>query len=274
VGVLIPDLTNPLFPPIVRGIEDRLEPAGYTALIVNTDNDPHRERGQIEAMRARQVDGLIAATARLDVEPLFEAAASGLPVVLVNRSFEDGSMAAVTVDDRAGIGLAVEHVVSLGHTAVGHIAGPQNVSTGHRRHLGFLDAMRARGLAVDPARVAYAERFTEPDGRVACALVLEARPSITAIVAANDRLAMGCYDALAAAGLRCPEDVSIVGFNDMPFVDRLRPPLTTIRVPQREIGTAAAGLLLGQLADDPDSVREILLAPQLVVRSSTAPPPG
>jgi LacI family transcriptional regulator len=273
VGVLIPDLTNPLFPPIVRGIEDRLERAGYTALIVNTDNDPARERGQIEAMRARQVDGLIAATARLDVEPLFEAAASGLPLVLVNRSFEDGSMAAVTVDDRAGIGLAVEHVVGLGHTAVGHIAGPQNVSTGHRRHLGFLEAMRARGLTVDPARVAHAERFTEPDGRLACAALLEARPAITAIVASNDRLAMGCYDALAAAGLRCPEDVSIVGFNDMPFVDRLRPPLTTIRVPQREIGTAAAGLLLGQLADDPDAVREILLAPQLVVRASTAPPP-
>jgi LacI family transcriptional regulator len=274
VGVLIPDLTNPLFPPIVRGIEDRLERAGYTALIVNTDNDPHRERGQIEAMRARQVDGLIAATARLDVEPLAEAVAAGLPLVLVNRSFEDGSMAAVTVDDRVGIGLAVEHVAGLGHAAIGHVAGPQNVSTGHRRHLGFLEAMRACGLTVDTARVAYAERFTESEGRAACASVLEARPRVTAIVAANDRLAMGCYDALSAAGLRCPEDVSIVGFNDMPFVDRLRPPLTTIRVPQREIGTSAADLLLGQLADDPDSVREILLAPVLVVRFSTAPPPN
>ena len=100
VGVVIPDLTNPLFPPIMRGIEDRLAEAGYTALIVNTDNDADRERSQIAAMRARQVDGFIAATARLDHELLAEAGPT--PLVLVNRSFEDGSVPAVGVDDRPG----------------------------------------------------------------------------------------------------------------------------------------------------------------------------
>src|SRR5580704_11011647 len=114
VGVLIPDLTNPLFPPIMRGIEDRLGGAGYTALIVNTDNDAARERSQMDAMRARQVDGFIAATARLDTELLADVAAGGAPMVLVNRSLEDGSLAAVTVDDRRGIRLAVNHVADLG----------------------------------------------------------------------------------------------------------------------------------------------------------------
>ena len=95
---------------------------------------------------------------------------------------------------------------------------------------------------------------------------------MTAIVAGNDLLAIGCYDALAARGLRCPEDVSIVGFNDMPFIDRLRPPLTSVRVPQREIGTVAADLLLQQLADPSQAVSEILLEPSLVVRASTRPP--
>jgi LacI family transcriptional regulator len=273
IGVLIPDLTNPLFPPIVRGIEDRLGAAGYTPLLVNTDNDPERERSHIEAMLARQVDGLIAATARLDVEPLAEAAAGGMPLVLVNRSFEDGSVAAVTVDDGKGIGLAVEHVAGLGHRRIGHVAGPQNVSTGHRRYLGFLAAMEAACLEVPGDRISVSDAFTESEGARACAEVLAGSPRVTAIVAANDRLAMGCYDTLAALGLACPRDVSIVGFNDMPFIDRLRPPLTSVRVPQREIGTTAADLLLAQLSHGSEPPREILLEPTLVVRESTAPPP-
>ena len=272
VGVVIPDLTNPLFPPIVRGIEDRLTEAGYTALIVNTDNDADRERTQIAAMRARQVDGFIAATARLDHELLAEAGAGGTPLVLVNRSFEDGSVPAVTVDDREGTRLAVEHVVALGHRRIGHLAGPQNVSTGHRRYLGFLDAMRAAELEVPDGSVGFAAALTESEGARACGEVLARQPRVTAIVAANDRLAMGCYDTLAAHGLSCPEDVSVVGFNDMPFIDRLRPPLTSVRVPQREIGTVAADLLLQQLRDASQPAREILLEPSLVIRDSTRPP--
>jgi LacI family transcriptional regulator len=273
VGVLIPDLTNPLFPPIVRGIEDRLDEAGYTALIVNTDNDVDRERSQMEAMRARQVDGFIAATARLDVELLAEAAAGGAPVVLVNRSLENASVPAVTVDDRRGIGLAVDHVTDLGHRRVGHVAGPQNVSTGHLRHLGFLEAMERQLLPAPAARITFAAAFVEGDGARACNELLDQASEITAIVAANDRLAIGCYDALEARGLRCPDDISIVGFNDMPFVDRLRPPLTSVRVPQREIGTVAANLLIRQLSDGSRRHQEILLEPTLVVRSSTVAPP-
>jgi LacI family transcriptional regulator len=272
VGVVIPDLTNPLFPPIMRGIEDRLAEAGYTALIVNTDNDADRERSQISAMRARQVDGFIAATARLDHELLAEAGAGETPLVLVNRSFEDGSVPAVTVDDREGIRLAVEHVAALGHRRIGHLAGPQNVSTGHRRYLGFRDAMRAAGLEVPDGHVSFAAALTESEGARACAELLPRQPRVTAIVAANDLLAIGCYDTLALQGLSCPEDVSIVGFNDMPFIDRLRPALTSVRVPQREIGTVAADLLLQQLSDPSQPTREILLEPSLVIRSSTGPP--
>ena len=272
VGVLIPDLTNPLFPPIMRGIEDRLAEVGYTALVVNTDNDPVRERSQMEAMRARQVDGFIAATARLDVELLEEAAAGGAPMVLVNRSLEDGSLPAVTVDDRYGIRLAVDHVVDLGHARVGHVAGPQNVSTGHRRHLGFQRAMRARSLPAPRRRTRFATAFTEAEGARACAALLERNPDLTAVVAANDRLAIGCYDALEARGWTCPGDVSVTGFNDMPFVDRLAPPLTSVRVPQREIGMRAAELLLRQLGGEEPDTGEVLLEPTLAVRASTAAP--
>ncbi len=270
IGVLIPDITNPLFPPILRGIEDRLDEDGYTALIVNTDNDPERERIYVETMRARQVDGFISATARLDRELLVELA--GTPLVLVNRSVEDQSVPAVTVDDEKGIGLAVDHVVGLGHTRIAHLAGPQGLSTGHRRHRGFISAMRAAGLEASTDHIRFSSLFTEEAGARACAELLDSAPDVTAIVAANDLLALGCYDTLAIRGLSCPDDISIVGFNDMPFVDRLLPPLTSVRIPQREIGQVAAELLLERLAGGEPTASETLLDPTLVVRGSTAPP--
>jgi LacI family transcriptional regulator len=224
-------------------------------------------------MRARQVDGFISATARLDRELLDEVGAGGVPLVLVNRSLEDGSVPSVAVDDRQAIKLSVDHVVGLGHSRVGHVAGPQNLSTGHRRYVGFTDAMASAGLSVPEECVRFSRAFTEDEGARACASLLDASEgALTAIVAANDLLAIGCYDVLEDRGLRCPGDVSIVGFNDMPFVDRLRPPLTTVRIPQREIGTVAADLVLQLQAGPIDAASEILLAPELVVRESTGSP--
>jgi LacI family transcriptional regulator len=134
-----------------------------------------------------------------------------------------------------------------------------------------LEAMTDGGLEVQREHVRFSKWFTEDEGARVCAELLDAAGDLTAIVAANDLLALGCYDTLEERGLRCPEDISIVGFNDMPFVDRLRPPLTTVRVPQREIGTVAADLMLQRLSDETDGANAILLEPTLVVRGSTAP---
>jgi LacI family transcriptional regulator len=272
VGVIVPDLTNPLFPPIVRGIEDRLGAAGYTALIASTDNDPDRERQAFEAMRARQVDGFIIATARLDRGLLDGTEAAAAPIVLVNRRLEDGSLPAVTVDDREGVRLAVDHVLALGHRRIAHLGGPRALSTGHERRLGFREAMEGAGVEIDEGAVRFAEAFTEREGARVCRELLDAVPEVTAIVAGNDLLALGCYDVLAERGLRCPRDVSIVGFNDMPFAARFDPPLTTVQIPHREIGAAAAGLLLERLAGDGAPPRHVMLTPALVARRSTAPP--
>jgi LacI family transcriptional regulator len=270
VAVFIPDVTNPLFPPILRGIEDRLDDAGYTALIVNTDNDRDRERSQLDAMCDRQVDGFISATARVDRELL--VAAAGRPVVLVNRSLEAAPVSAVAVDDRRGVRLAVEHLVTLGHVRIGHVAGSSSATTGQRRQLGFLESMRAAGLSVPKSHVRPSKAPTEQEGARAGGQLLDRVPGLTAIVAATDLLAVGCYDALESRGLRCPADVSVVGFNDIPLVDRLSPALTTVRVPQRQIGIAAADMLLELLVDSSRPAREVLLAPTLSVRESTAAP--
>src|SRR5205085_5568169 len=154
----------------------------------------------------------------------------------------------------------------------GHVAGPQNLSTGHRRHLGFIEAMHAAGLEAPPEHIRFGAFFTEEEGARACDQLLDAAPELTAIVAANDLLAIGCYDTLDARGLTCPDYISVVGFNDMPFVDRLSPALTSVRVPQRETGKDAADLLLEQLGDDVRTATEILLEPVLMVRGSTVPP--
>jgi LacI family transcriptional regulator len=270
IGVLVPDLMNPLFAAVVRGIEDGLREGGYTPLIANTDNDAERERVAYEAMSARQVDGFIAATARRDHWLLADHVRSGAKVVLVNRRVDSDAIPAVTGDDHEGIRLAVEHLAELGHERIAHLAGSQTLYTGWSRHQGFVDAMRAAGLDLDPDLIVFSEAFTEPEGTRCCFELLGRGQEFTAIVAGNDLLALGCYDALEQHGIACPDDVSVVGYNDMPFVDRFRPPLTTVRVPHYELGATAAGLMLEQLRGTDMPPRQLLLAPELVIRGSTA----
>lgn len=274
IGVVLPDLTNPLFPPIVRGIEDRLVTSGFVPLIGNTDNDEERERLVLERLEARQVDGLIVATARRRSPLLVEIARSGLPVVLVNRVVDGHRLPSVSVDDSAGIRTAVAHLAELGHRRIGHVAGPQDLSTGSGRYRGFRSGIDAAGLDDASELVVFAESFSESAGfEGACELLGRGR-SITAIVAANDMLALGCLRAFTHLGLDCPRDVSLVGFNDMPFVDLVDPPLTTVGLPHYAVGTYAAELVLERIEDDSGPVKVLFLPPVLVVRASTAPVPA
>jgi LacI family transcriptional regulator len=268
IGVLIPDLNNPLFPPMVRGLEDRLAADGYVTLIGNTDGRGDREYQVFEQMRARHVDGYAFATARLHSALLDEAAKDGLNVVLMNRISDDDTFPSVSVDNHRGARLAIEHLVNLGHRRIAYLAGPQSLSTGLNRYRGFLAAMQQAGLT--PDRVAFAEAFSIEEGQRCGRDLLAQQP--TAIAAGNDMLAVGCYESLSEAGLSCPADVSVVGFNDMPFIDRLRPPMTTVAFPHYQLGTEAAGLLLDRLAGLASSAKSVLLSAELVVRSSTAAP--
>ena len=271
VGVVLPDLTNPLFPPIVRGIEDVLARQGYVALLANTDNDDQREVMHIDALRARRVDGFIVATARRD-HPLLEAMAlEGVPIVLVNRTTDRHDISAVLGNETSGIAAAVEHLVSLGHTSIAHVAGPHQLSTGLTRSDAFRAAMRSHGLRLRKSDVIEADAYTVSAGFAATDRLLATGRPVTAVLAANDMIAVGALQALAAKGLRCPDDVSVVGFNDMPFVDQLSPPLTTVRLPQYDVGMQAAQLLLDRLADPKNTAKSVVLPVALVVRGSTGP---
>jgi LacI family transcriptional regulator len=270
VGVLIPDLTNPLFPPIVRGIENELFPRGYTALVANTDNDPDREAAHFEALLGRQADGFILATGRREHPLLASAHERGISAVLVNRGTDDPLYPLVTGDDPAGMTAVVDHLVALGHRRLVHLAGPATLSTGLRRAQAFRHAVAGHEL---DGRVVECAGYTADSGeRIMAALLAEAGERPTAVVGGNDLIALGALRAIRAAGLRCPDDISLTGFNDMPFLDELRPALTSVHVPTHELGVEAARLLLEQIEGAPAVAKTISLPLRLVVRDSTASP--
>jgi len=273
IGVLIPDLTDPLFPPIIRGIEDTLSGYGYTAIMANSDNDQTHERMSFDAMKARKVDGFILATAHRSDELVDQSLEEGIPLVLVNRQVDTPSVPSVVNDDAAGLRILVDHVAGLGHRRIAHIAGPQSLSTGFTRYNGFVNAMRGRGLSVREEDIVVADVFTEEGGYRAAKAIFENGTDITAVVTANDMLALGCFDALQELGIRCPEDVSVTGLNDIPFVSKITPALTTVRIQHFEMGEEAAKLLMRLIKNEDVGQISIVLKPELIIRDSTAPPP-
>ena len=270
VGIVVPDLENPLFPPLVRGAEAALGKEGFTLLIGNTDNDAEHTEAVVSALADRHVDGMILATAELGRGIAAGVKNEGIAVVLVNRQARDGSIPAIVGDDFVGIGLAVDHLVELGHQRIGHVAGPHSLSTGVGRASAFRSHMERHGLDVGP--VGEAEWFQVEPGYEAARELIARHPDLTGVVAANDLLAIGALRAIREAGKRVPEDMSLTGYNDMPFVDELQPPLTTVRVPYRAMGKLAAETLMQMLADDTDTPGTVHLAPTLSVRASTAAP--
>lgn len=270
IGVLIPDLTNPVFPPIVRGITQTLADAGYVVVLADSNNDVRNAQKIVATLRARHVDGLILATAQREDPVVADVIEHGIPLVLVNRSADKTPVATVTTDDDLGIHLALEHLLELGHRRIAFVGGPQSTSTGYVRYRAFLAAIKERGLEIDRQMIVNGKAFSEASGKESLATIIQTEGvSFTAVVAANDLLALGCFDALEQHGLRCPHDVSVTGFNHMPFVDRFTPSLTTVHIPHRELGIKSAELLLERIANPTIQPRTIRLRPHLVVGRST-----
>lgn len=272
IALVVPDITNPLFPHIVRGAEQVLSDAGYTLVLTDTNNDAGSEHTQVAAMQARGVDGFIVATARWQDATLDELAEAGVPTVQVNRRNGAGRFPYVGADDRRGVELCVDHLVALGHRAILHLAGPADTSTARDRSSAFRQAMRTHGLGADLS--VDAASYTEQAGTEAVEEAIRRGFDFTAVVAANDLLALGAADALAAHGRQCPRDVSITGCNDIDFMSRLSPPFTTVRVPLRRMGELAARTLVDWLAGAvPDAATQVLLPVQFMERGTTGPAP-
>jgi LacI family transcriptional regulator len=271
IGMLLPDLANPLFPPMVRGIEDELRRAGYALILANTDRDPEQEQALLDVLLARQVDGLILATAERDV-PVLPETVNQVPTVLVNRTTNLTLVPSVSSDDLQGMGLAVRHLYDLGHRRIAHVGGTRHASTGELRYQHYLGWMHTVGASPDPNLVVFADRFTQAAAEAACLKLLEQAPDVTAITTASDLVALGCYRALRSRGLQVPRDVSVVGYNGVQFCDDFAPPLTTVHIPKYDIGRRAASLMLETIHDPLAPAVAVLLQTRLDVRASTAPP--
>jgi LacI family transcriptional regulator len=270
IGVLIPDLMNPVFPPMIRGLQDTLDKEGYTVIVANSDGHEEYEKTAYRKFRERAIDGFIMATALYRDALVDECVTQNLPLVLMNRTVESGNVNSVINDDAAGIRMAIDHLVSLGHTHIAHIAGPQNTSTGRTRLTEFNDHLKSLGL--EAGQVFEARNYSIEEGRRLAVEMLSTGQRPGAVIGANDLVALGCIDAIEDAGLGCPSDISVMGFDDIPFMDRMTPALTTIAIPQYEIGVIAAQSLLKQLGESDTKITVTRLQPGLIVRASTAPP--
>jgi LacI family transcriptional regulator len=273
--MVVPDLISPFIPPILAGAQRILSGGGYSLLIGSDDGNSPRTNSAIDTFLEQRVDGLIVANARLEFTPPDAVLRNETPTVLVSRSARRGAFPAIVGDDYAALSLVVRHLVQLGHTRIAHVAGPLDISTGLYRRDGFVTAVTDQGLDSSDWAVYEAGSFRLEDGHAACAGLLDSGNGYTAIVAANDLLALGCIDAVREKGLSVPADVSVTGYDDIALVDRLDPALTTISLPYEEMGTVAGRLLLDLLVADDRAVEAptepIRLAPTLVVRSSTGP---
>jgi LacI family transcriptional regulator len=269
VGIVVPDIANPVFAPILAGLQRALAEAGFAVLVANAPSAAEAA-AVVDGLAAQRVEGMVLATAGRRDLAVDRCVETGIPTVLVNRGEDRNRLPTVVSDDRAGMRLAVDHLVALGHRAIGHVAGPADVSTGHLRRRGFEEAMR--DVDLDPRAVTVADGYTRAAGRAAAAALLAAHPGLTAIAAANDLLALGAYEALREVGLECPRDVSVVGHNDMPLVDLVSPALTTVRIGHAELGREAAQILVRRMERPDAPVGSVVLTPELVVRGSTASP--
>lgn len=269
IGMVIPDVGNPFFGELARAVEREARAAGYCVVFGNSENDPDLETRYVEEFVERRVDGLIAVA---NVAGWAKRVPMDLAVVALDRYPPRWPFDAVRVDNEAGMEVIVGHLVGLGHERIGFIGGDQVSTAGLQRARGFARALRHRNL--EPAWLSTG-MFSLESGRLQTERLLARPPRErpTAIVAANDLLALGALLACQQAGVAVPEELSVAGFDDIPFAALARPSLTTVRQPIDELGAQATRLVLERIQGNaPTSPRRVVLRPWPVVRASTAPP--
>jgi DNA-binding LacI/PurR family transcriptional regulator len=276
IGLVIPDITNPYYPVISRGVEDVASDRGYAVIFCNTDRDAAKSEYYVNVLLQKQVDGLIIAGGGTDFTRAFERFAEhGTRVVFVGKP--SLPWPSVRVPNEDGTVAAMAHLAELGHQQVGFIGGPQTLSTARDRLAGYRRAVRDHGLVASPSLERPGD-FSEQSGYREAERLLRDTRRPTAILAANDRMAIGALAAAADRGLVVPDDLSVVGFDDIPLVSYVRPALTTVALPAYEMGAAAMRLLLDLLQNKDDgptaAAPTVRLPVTLVVRDSTAPPTG
>lgn len=274
IGLLISDIQNAFFTSMVRGVEDVALSRGYHLFLCNTDEDAAREGEYITELAKKRVDGLMVAPSAGRDEYAGRLRAGDVPFVFVDRAVGGVEAGVVSVDNAIGMRLVAEHLVGLGHRRIGMISGPLDKASGYERYAGLKRALAVLGVGLDDDLVRFGD-FRTSGGREGAAGLMGLPSPPTALVTANNQMTLGALLTVAGMGLRVPDDVSVVGFDDPEWAPLAGPPLTTIAQPTYRMGVRAAQMLLdGIEVEDEQEPERVLLEPWLVVRESTAPPNG
>ena len=269
LGLVIPDISNPFFPDLARGVEDGANKRGYTLILCNSDNDLRKEEAYLEMLQEKMVDGIIftASGGRTALSPSMTRMVT--PVVCVDREIVGLALEGkIVVDNRRGATDAVVFLGQRGYKRILHISGPMSAKTARDRYQGYLDGHRQLGVN-PPERHLWEGTYSSQWGQQAMEEILAGREPLDSVFCGNDLIALGAYKALHAAGLDIPGDVGIVGFDDIAMAQMVTPELTTVRQPAYAMGWQAAELLIDSINGEHRQQREVVLPTQLIRRGST-----
>ncbi|MEN3609711.1 LacI family DNA-binding transcriptional regulator [Plantactinospora sp. ZYX-F-223] len=277
LGLVVLDVANPFFTDLAKGVEDTIGTAGMALIFCNSDGDQAREDAYLDLLKEQRVQGVL-------ITPVDDASARllrlrdrGIHVVLLDRRSRDPDLCSVSVDDRLGGELAVRHLLEAGHRRIAFVGGPVGLGQVRDRHAGAVQAMTDAGLDHDSLLWLDTSASTVSAGRDAAARLLGApgENRATAVFCANDLLALGVLQGLTQQRVRVPEDIALVGYDDIDFAAAAAVPLTSVRQPRQRLGQTAAALLLGEVNEPAEHRhRQVVFEPELVVRESSRRPAG
>jgi LacI family transcriptional regulator len=269
--MIVPDITNPFFPAVVRGVEDVAYKSSLRLVLCNTDNDPRKEISYLNEMRSYRPAGwLVIPSVDSEIASHFRTTAAQPPVVCLDRQARGWHGDVVLVANEVGAHSATRHLLRMGHRQLAVITGPLHLANAVERLEGFKRALAEAKVPIEPDYIQEG-RFERTSGYHAAARLLRMLPRPTAIFACNDLMALGVLLAARELGLRCPEDISIVGFDNLDFAEFTAPALTTVHQPGYQLGTAAARLLLERIAGSKQAAKRVLLPSELKIRNSVGP---
>jgi LacI family transcriptional regulator len=276
LGLVVLDVTNPFFTEVARGVEDAANEAGYVVILCNSDSSPEKEGRYLRVLAEQRPAGVIITPVHNEVSYLQRLRQQEIAVVLLDRPSQTRDLCSVAVDDVLGGTLATHHLLELGHRRIGFVSGPLTIRQCAERWQGMRRAIKAAGLAPEKVMVeipAVAQNVSAGEQCVEAILQQEPRP--TAIFCANDLLALGLMRGLLRRGIRIPDEIALIGYDDVEFAGALSPALSSIRQPKYELGRSAAELLLEEIgAAAGHQHRQIVYQPELIVRASTLPASG
>src|SRR5947209_4722681 len=269
IGLIISDITNPFFTSVVRGVEDVANARGYSLILGNTDEDLKKELSYIRLLESKRADGLIISSTLRNSAYLRSWPIRRLPLVSIDRLPDDVTIDAVLIDNVLGARQAVEHLLTLGHKRIGIVTGLPGITTTEERLIGYQQALEAHDIPLDPALIAEGNSRLDGGERAALHLLTQEAARPTALFVTSGLMIIGALQAIYRVGLRCPEDIALVGFDDFDWASVLYPRLTTVCQPTYEIGQKAAQLLFERMENRDAPQQVVRLQPRLIVRESS-----